>query len=559
MLILPLDAWFVIFRYWSLILAWVSRCVYAHLLFKYRQHWLVQFQQVIDLVPIEQGCAAFHRGSGRGSAVNHAVPRLVRALLVRYLFALSYRQTEEWIECHLLAKWFVGYGLFESPPDHTTLQRFELWVLEHQPYLFFDEILHQIDMLCPEDRRRTQLVDTYAMLARGARTTLIELIRDACRKLLGGLEGVDPERLAALLEGIDVAALFGAPGDKPSKALKPAERAARLQQVVREALRLERLMHSMLDSPPFVHPDAAAPLRLWLKHLDKIIADETRVACGASGDPDEVSVRERPNGQKGAYRIGCVNEPAASYRHHGADQPAHLGFNASLLATRTFVRGTLVATGAQPDPLALPELLTTQRQHHGFFPAKLAGDQAYGSGKVRAQVELLTQAATQLIALLPDLEKRSDRFPPSAFRLSPDGATLTCPNGVTSPKRFLSENREGCDFRFTARMCHGCPVWDQCRDLQANPQERRTVFISHYRPHIEAALAYNRSDEFKQEIKERSQVERIIYNLTHIHGARQARSTGLPKVNFQARMAATAFNIRQLLRLMSRRPQAQAV
>jgi transposase len=559
MLILPLNAWFVIFDYWPLILTWVSRCVYAHLLSKYRHHWLVQFQQVIDLAPIEQGCAAFHKGSGRGSAVNHPVPRLVRALLVRYLFNLSYRQTEEWIECHLLAKWFVGYGLFESPPDHTTLQRFELWVLEHRPHLFFDEILHQIDALGPEDRRRTQLVDTYAMLARGARTTLIELIRDACRKLLGELGEVDPARLEALLAALDPEALFGAPGDKPSKALKPAERAARLQQVVRQALRLGRWMRTLLDSPPFVHPDDAAPLRLWLKHLDKIIDDETRVTAAASGDPDEVRVRERPNGQKGAYRIGCVNEPAATYRHHRADEPAHLGFNVSVLATRHFVRGTLVATGAQPDPVALPELLATQRQHHGFFPAKLAGDQAYGTGKVRAQVEALTQGATQVIALLPDLEKRSDRFPPSAFRLSPDGATLTCPNGVTSAKRFLSENREGCDFRFTAQMCRGCPLWEQCRDPKANPQGHRTVFMSHYRPQIEAALVYNRSDEFKQEIKERSQVERIIYNLTHIHGARYARSTGLPKVNFQVRMAATAFNIRQLLRLVARRPQLEAV
>lgn len=404
------------------------------------------------------------------------------------------------------------------------------------------------------------------MLARGARTTLIELIRDVCRKLLGEWEGMDPERLEAVLAGFDPDVLFGVPGDKPSKALKPAERAARLQQVVREALRLQRLMRSLLDTPPFAHPDDAAPLRLWLKYLDKIIDDETRVTAGASDDPGDVSVRERPHGQKGAYRIGCVNDPEASYRHHAADQLAHLSFNASVLGTRSFIRGTWVATGAEPDPVALPELLTRQHRDHGFFPAKLTADQIYGTGKVRAQVEALTGGATWLIALLPDLEKRSDRFPPSAFRLSPDGATLTCPNGVASAKRFLSENREGCqvarsgyDFRFTAKMCRGCPLWDQCRDPKANPQGHRTVFMSHYRPQIEAALVYNRSEEFKQKIKERSQIERLIYNLTHIHGARQARSTGLPKANFQLRMAATAFNIRQLLRLMSRRPQAAAV
>jgi transposase len=559
MLILPLNAWFVIFDYWPLILTWVSRCVYAHLLSKYRHHWLVQFQQVIDLAPIEQGCAAFHKGSGRGSAVNHPVPRLVRALLVRYLFNLSYRQTEEWIECHLLAKWFVGYGLFESPPDHTTLQRFELWVLEHRPHLFFNEILQQIDVLCPKDRQRMQLVDTYAMLARGARTTLIELIRDACRKLLRQLDEIDPQRLAALMAELDPVALFGAQGDKPSKALKPAERAARLQQVTREALRLQRLTRTLLDMPPFLHPDDAAPLRLWLKYLDKIIDDETRVTVAPCGNPEELTVTERRHGQKGTYRIGCVNDPEASFRRHGSDQPAHLGFNVYVLATRYFVRGTLVATGAQPDAVGLPELLAAQRQDHGFFPAKLAGDQAFGTGKVRAQVEALTQGSTQIIALLPDYEKRSDCFPPSAFTLSGDGSALTCPNGLTTTQRFLSPDRDGCDFRFTAKRCGDCPLWNACRGPDGNPKAHRSVFISHYRPQIEAALAYNRTDQFKTEIKQRAQVERIIYNLTHLHGARHACSTGLTKVNFQARMAATAFNIRQLLRLVSRRPQAEAV
>jgi len=75
------------------------------------------------------------------------------------------------------------------------------------------------------------------------------------------------------------------------------------------------------------------------------------------------------------------------------------------------------------------------------------------------------------------------------------------------------------------------------------------VFISFYRERIAEALDYNRTDEFKVEIKQRPRIERLIYNLTNLHGARRCKAVGLAKANFQLRMAATAFNLRQLIRL----------
>jgi len=45
----------------------------------------------------------------------------------------------------VLIKWFVGYPLFAAGPDHSTLERFEQWVIEHQHRAPFDEVLQQID------------------------------------------------------------------------------------------------------------------------------------------------------------------------------------------------------------------------------------------------------------------------------------------------------------------------------------------------------------------------------------------------------------------------------
>ena len=118
--ILPQVALFVIIQSWSMVLQLVSAVWYERQLARYRDHWLVKLNQLLDLTSLEQACASFHADSGRGAPITHPIPRLVRALLIKYLYNLSLRQTEEQIDNHLLVKWFVGYGLFETPPDHLT-------------------------------------------------------------------------------------------------------------------------------------------------------------------------------------------------------------------------------------------------------------------------------------------------------------------------------------------------------------------------------------------------------------------------------------------------------
>ena len=489
----------------------------------------------------------------------HTTPRLVRALLVKYLHNLALRPTEELIDNNILVKWFVGYNLFEAPLDHSTLNRFELWVFRHQPHLFFDEVIRLIDRLCPEDRQRLQIVDTFGMQARAANTYLIELLREMCRKLLQLLAETDPDRHLALLAQLDLLALFGQPDEKITPALKPQERAGRLQRVGHQALRLHRLLSHSLDQAPCLPLDDQVPLRLLLAYLDKIITDETTVTAHNPADPDDVTIVERKHGHKGSYRVGSASDLTATYRKHD-DQPALLGYNPSVLGTSVFIRETHLATGAEPDNVPLPHLLQRQFEHHGFFPDFLAGDMKYGYGKTRALVAEVTDDQTQIIALVPDYDQRSDLFSPRAFSLSDDGLSLTCPNGQSTTRRYQTEGKGGYDFRFPAKLCRDCPLWNQCRGPDSKKSAHRNVFISFYRDHLEEALIFNQSDIFKLGIKQRMLIERLIYCLTNIYGARRAHSYGLERTDFQFRMQATAFNLRQLVReVCKKRPSLGAL
>jgi hypothetical protein len=72
--------------------------------------------------------------------------------------------------------------------------------------------------------------------------------------------------------------------------------------------------------------------------------------------------------------------------------------------------------------------------------------------------------------------------------------------------------------------------------------------VSFYRDQIEAAQEFNQTEIAKAGLKERMNIERLIYCLTNIYGARKAHSYGQARADFQLKMQATAQNLRQLVR-----------
>src|SRR3989337_296456 len=89
MAILPRFVILVIIAHLDAVLLWFSDLIYAELLKHADDHLLVKLHAHLDVTPLEQACAAFQHASGPGAPVTHPVARLVRAFLVKYLFAWS--------------------------------------------------------------------------------------------------------------------------------------------------------------------------------------------------------------------------------------------------------------------------------------------------------------------------------------------------------------------------------------------------------------------------------------------------------------------------------------
>jgi len=530
------------------LLDWFSDRLYAEFLPHAADHLLVQLNTRLDIRPLERACADFHHRHGPGAPPTHSVGRLVRAVLVKALFGWSLREWERQLRFHLIVKWFVGYRLFDAGPDHATLERFEQWVNAHQHRVFFDEVLRQIDRDFPHEREQAQVGDTFALRADAAKETLIRLIRHTCQLLLAVLQVADPTRYQPVIAAFDAVALFGVADEVDEGFLSPDERRVRLQTTVVAALACAEQIRAELRTAPLLDDSVRHALQQRLDQLDKILTDNVRLTRDAEGQVRHVV--ELPKDQKGAYRLGSATDPDATYRVHG-DKKSDFGYNVSLAATEHFIREIRADTGAQPDPVAIPDLLTAQIDHHDLCPHKFIYDAAAGDGKTHARVAQATHGRTQLVARLRNYAQGRDRFGPDDFGLSEDGRTLTCPNGQTSTTAYRSGSGDGRTFRFVT--CGPCPLAPRCRNPKSDPERLRQVFISDYRDHWNAARAYVQTDDFKTDMKRRAGIERIIACLTRYHAARRARRRGLPHADFQAKLSAVAFNLKQWLKLLRHR------
>lgn len=531
----------------DLLCQWFSAHLYEKLIKNQPDHALVRLNELANFAPIAAKCAGFHAEEGPGKPKEHTISQLCRALYIKSHYSYSYRKAEEAIRNNLIVRWFVGYPLFGTTLDHTTLQRFENWVREHHQDLFLVEINRQILSSLPEERAKPVIGDTFAVNADAATKLLPELLRDSCRIILERIKLIDPQVYAQMIVGLDFDRLLGPEKEKPIVFLEEKERNELAIDTAREAFAFRKVLAQYKEQFAKFGPDTVNWLNEKIRLLDKIFSDEFAMTVDESGNL--VKIKLLGDKQKGEYRIASAVDPEATYRVHG--DKINFGYNPNVVASENFIWEIKNKTGAAPDPVGLPDIMVDFCEHYGFFPDKLIYDRAAGSGKIIASIKEVTDGGTRLVVKLIDNSKNSDRFSPQDFTLDESEEILTCPDGRTTTRKYLHGTKSGYTFRFTARMCAGCLLWTACRGEKGSLTGHRNVFISFYHADRKEALEYSKTPEFKKDYKLRGQIERVIAGLVLHNGARNARYRGTKKVEYQLQMAACAYNVKRWLKILS--------
>ena len=526
---------------------WFSQQFYAEVSSQQADHLLVRIGQRFDLRQMEQACQEYHVYSGgRGQEAVHLVRHLCRALLVKYLYAWSYRQTARQLGENLVVRGFVGYGLQQRPMSYGTLYNFAQWVkAQGHDRILFSTILQQLDEDFPEEAAAVQSGDTFAMLANTAPQTRTAMLRDASRRLLRALKSVSAVAYATVESSYVESALFGAADEKPEYRLSKAARGQREEQTAQAAHGL--LLAAQRAAQPVVNQRSLEVLALqrWLGILHKILHDEFLFTLDADGNASSATLRTKH--KTGAFVIGSTTDSEATFRNHG--KQSTLGYNVNVAATPRFIREIYAVTGATPDGQGVATLVENQLTHLGMVPPKLIYDRAAGFAKYFAQVDQVSLGQTQLVAALVRSGRNPDLFNPNDFTLGAQGE-LTCPNGHISTKAYRSQSADGWTYRFYATQCRDCPLLQKCRGDVTPPTKHRQVFISDYAFHQREAIAYTKTTEFKADMKLRAHIERIIAGLTRYNDARHAHGAGTRNADFQSRMSAIAYNLKRWHRLI---------
>jgi hypothetical protein len=123
---------------------------------------------------------------------------ILKVLLISFLFNISERQTEDVVNENLPAKFFVGLGIDEQAPDHSTLTLFKNRLIENCGIKAYEELFDEIIIIAQEEGinfGKLQIVDSVHTIAN------VNLIEDERRKQ----EGKPPR---------DADACWGAKGNK---------------------------------------------------------------------------------------------------------------------------------------------------------------------------------------------------------------------------------------------------------------------------------------------------------------------------------------------------------
>ena len=89
-------------------------------------------------------------------------------------------------------------------------------------------------------------------------------------------------------------------------------------------------------------------------------------------------------------------------------------------------------------------------------------------------------------------------------------------------------------------MCKNCVLRKQC-----TTQDRRTIAIGKHYDLVKKAKEYNKTKEYKEDMKGRSQIEPKQGEMKRFHGMARAKFWGLTKLNIQAIITAITVNVKR--------------
>jgi transposase len=258
-----------------------------------------------------------------------------------------------------------------------------------------------------------------------------------------------------------------------------------------------------------------------------------------------------PAGKSVAANYVSTTDPDACWASkYGRAVPSY--FNHYLIDNASCIILGVAATRARfrQETVAARRLLARVKQRFGLCPESVGADKAYGSGEFLAW--LLEQKIQPHIPVIDRRRQRPQYFTRDQFPYDPVEKVFRCPQGEALHFASVSEH-QGYIYRTTVAQCRGCPVKKQC-----TPAPFRKIFVHREEPARQVARELAETPAYARSKRERNKVEALFSELKLRVGLRRVRLRRLWNVAEQFYLAATAQNLKRLVKSLSRRELASA-
>ena len=207
-----------------------------------------------------------------------------------------------------------------------------------------------------------------------------------------------------------------------------------------------------------------------------------------------------------------------------------------------------VTRGNAHDSGPAPQMIGQAAALHSKIKLVLA-DTAYGAATFRREVQ--EHLGVKVLAPPPTGNSRSKKaYSKNDFAVDFKKWTATCPRGIQTDDvkwgPYSGQPRISARFVWPQEKCSQCPLQDECPKVNSRHGIR-------LHPDEEALRAFReewKDPQVRAQYRVRSQCERLVNQMTR-HGARRARSWGLPAATFQASVIALRCNLGLLAKALA--------
>ncbi|MFQ6052570.1 MAG: transposase [Candidatus Hydrothermarchaeota archaeon] len=121
--------------------------IFGHFLYDQvlpRKHFLVKARHTIEWGRFDKKLLKYYQGGAEYGKPPYAPSKMLRMLMLSYLYDISERESEEFTNLNLAAKYFVGLGVDEKAPDHSSLSVFKQRIIDRVGLKGYESMFNEL-------------------------------------------------------------------------------------------------------------------------------------------------------------------------------------------------------------------------------------------------------------------------------------------------------------------------------------------------------------------------------------------------------------------------------